>query len=86
MDRVVKRAGMHLGMEKLGVHPLEQMRNQAQYNIGNQNLLQTLGYGPQDEMQALAQNGSYYNQLQQLYDKHFAPAAERPTKVLSVTE
>jgi len=33
-----------------------------------------------------AQNVEYPNQLRQLYNKHFAPAAEKPTKVLSVAE
>jgi len=60
VERTVKRAGMRLGIEKLGASL--------------------------DEIQMPAQNVEYPNQLRQLYNKHFAPAAEKPTKVLSVAE
>jgi len=91
MDRAAKREGMRLGMEKVGLHPIEAARNNARYSTGMQNLLQTHGFGPGQGMQALAQNEDYYNQLRALYDKHMGapasqPAAEKPTRVLSVSE
>mgnify|MGYP001828829789 CR=1 FL=1 len=89
MDRAAKREGMHLGMEKVGFHPIEQMRNQALYGMGQQRLLQEAGFKPGDEMRAF-ENEDYYKNLRSLYDKHIAPmrqpAAEKPTKVLSVSE
>ena len=89
MDRATKRAGMRLGMEKLAFHPIERMRNEAMYGLGQQRLLQESGFGPGEEMRALG-NENYYNQLRALYDKHIAPmsqpAAEKPTRVLSVSE
>lgn len=89
MDRAAKRKGMRLGMEKLGIHPIERMRNQALYGLGQQNLMRETGFETGDEMRAF-ENEGYYNKLRGLYDKHIAPmnqpAAEKPTRVLSVSE
>ena len=89
MDRATKRDGMRLGMEKLGLHPIERMRGQALYGLGQKNLMSEMGFSPGQDMQALA-NEEYYKKLRTLYDKHISPmqqpAAEKPTKVLSVSE
>lgn len=80
---------MRLGMEKLGLHPIDRMRNEALYGLGQRQLMGDMGFQPGQDMQALA-NEEYYKRLRGLYDKHIAPmkqpAAEKPTKVLSVSE
>jgi len=74
-------------------HPIEQQRRTAQYMTGQRSLLEQLGYGPEEELRAMAENEEYYRRLRELYNQIYgatvAPsstAGEKATKVLSVPQ
>lgn len=77
MHRAARQLGIRL-IENLlsksaAMHPIDQMRAHAMYNVGQQHLMKDLGIDPSAEMAALAENEAYANRLRELWDKHLAP-------------
>ncbi len=89
MHRAARQFGIRL-IENLlskvaALHPIDQMRAHALYNVGQQRLMKDLGIDPTAEMSALAENEEYARRLRELWDKHMAPL-EQATGTPAITE
>lgn len=85
MHRAARQFGIQLIENMLSkvaaLHPIDQMRAHAMYNVGQQRLLKELGIDPAAEMTALAENEEYAKRLRQLWDKHMAPMMPTETTI-----
>jgi len=64
LDQQIKEAQLS------SAHPIDTMRQNAQYEMGLAGLQNELGVSPENHLGALAENEDYYRRLRGLYDKH----------------